>query len=577
MDTLGDEGSMHAAIYARKSTEQTGVADEARSVTRQIEHAKTYALKNGWTILDELIFVDDGISGAEFERRPGFQRLLASLKHRPPFQFLVVMDESRLGRESIEVSSLLKQISIAGVVTHCYLDGKAVQLDTPTDKVMLALRGFTDESERTRGAQRTHDAMMRKALMGHVTGGRVYGYDNIEILSGLLDAYGRPKRDHVERKINTEQAEVVRRIFRLCAAGKGMISIARLLNDEGYPAPRNSQGRKISWSPSSVRSLLFRRLYLGEVVWNKTKKRNLWGKQQQKKRPEKDWVKIPLPQLLIVSEAEWKAAHDRLNATRAVYLRGTKGELWGRPASTLDSKYLLTGLVKCGLCGGSVYVKSSSRKGTRALFYGCMTHHLRGRAECANTLLTPMDRANEEVLTVLERDVLHPDVTKAIVRKALDKFRASEREWTDRRQALHKQITTVDTEIKRLVSAISAGGDIPALVEAVKAANDRRETLSQELAQVDSQQHSDADYDQLEKELQAHFEACWKTVLTRQVGPTRQILRKLFNGDRLPFRPMTNESGSQYEFKGTALIGRLLTGRAKGLVSPTGFEPVLLP
>ena len=108
---------MNAAIYARKSTEQTGVADEARSVARQIEHAKAYALKKGWTVPDELIFVDDGISGAEFERRPGFQRLLASLKHRPPFQFLVVMDESRLGRESIEVSSLLKLISV-GVSTE---------------------------------------------------------------------------------------------------------------------------------------------------------------------------------------------------------------------------------------------------------------------------------------------------------------------------------------------------------------------------------------------------------------------------------------------------------------------------
>jgi len=113
------------------------------------------------------------------------------------------------------------------------------------------------------------------------------------------------------------------------------------------------QGRRISWSPSSVRSLLFRRLYLGEVIYNKTKKRNPWGIQQQRKRPEREWIKIPMPQLQIVSDAEWKAAHNRLDATRSSYLRGTKGELWGRPASTLDSTYLLTGLVKCGLCGGS--------------------------------------------------------------------------------------------------------------------------------------------------------------------------------------------------------------------------------
>ena len=58
-----------------------------------------------------------------------------------------------------------------------------------------------------------------------------------------------------------------------------------------------------------------------------------------------------------------------------------------------------------------------------------------------------------------------------------------------------------------------------------------------ELATVNGYQHSDADYDQLEKDLQAHFEASWKTILTRQVGPTRQILRKFLNSDRVPFNP----------------------------------------
>ena len=61
---------MIAAIYARKSTEQNGVADEARSVTRQIEHAKAYADRKGWSVAEDHIYLDDGISGAEFVKRP---------------------------------------------------------------------------------------------------------------------------------------------------------------------------------------------------------------------------------------------------------------------------------------------------------------------------------------------------------------------------------------------------------------------------------------------------------------------------------------------------------------------------
>ena len=67
---------MTAAIYARKSTEETGVADEQKSVARQIEHARHYAQRKGWNIANENVYVDDGISGAEFANRPGFLRLM---------------------------------------------------------------------------------------------------------------------------------------------------------------------------------------------------------------------------------------------------------------------------------------------------------------------------------------------------------------------------------------------------------------------------------------------------------------------------------------------------------------------
>jgi DNA invertase Pin-like site-specific DNA recombinase len=50
---------MIAAIYARKSTDQNGLVDEARSVTRQIDHATAYALKKGWTVADEHVYVDE--------------------------------------------------------------------------------------------------------------------------------------------------------------------------------------------------------------------------------------------------------------------------------------------------------------------------------------------------------------------------------------------------------------------------------------------------------------------------------------------------------------------------------------
>src|SRR5262245_10947795 len=94
---------MNCAVYARKSTEQMGLADTEKSVARQVEHARAYATRKGWTVADEHVYVDDGISGAVFgDKRPGLARLLNTLSPRPPFQVLVMSEESRLGREQIE-------------------------------------------------------------------------------------------------------------------------------------------------------------------------------------------------------------------------------------------------------------------------------------------------------------------------------------------------------------------------------------------------------------------------------------------------------------------------------------------
>src|SRR5216683_6374623 len=227
---------LFTAIYVRKSTDQAGVSDEQRSVTRQIEHARQYAAQHGWLVCEEAVYVDDGISGAEFVKRPCFLRLMNALKPRPPFQVLIMSEESRLGREAIETSYALKQILDAGVRVFYYLEDRERTLDSATDKVLLAVTSFASELERERAQQRTHDALLRLARAGHVTGGRLYGYDNVEVTAPGPD--GRPKRQYVTREIKQEQAAVVHRLFKLCAEGWGYTRMAKQLNAEHVPPPR---------------------------------------------------------------------------------------------------------------------------------------------------------------------------------------------------------------------------------------------------------------------------------------------------------------------------------------------------
>jgi len=176
------------------------VNDDEKSVTRQIEHARADATRNRWQIADDHIYADDGISGAEFDTRPGLVRLLNALKLKPrPFDWLILSEESRLGRESFETGYILKQILSSGVRIWCYLEHKE-----------LAVTSVIADMERERARQRTRDALERKAKAGHVTGGAVFGYRNVDVRD---DTNGR--RHHVVLEINSEEARIIRRIFSL--------------------------------------------------------------------------------------------------------------------------------------------------------------------------------------------------------------------------------------------------------------------------------------------------------------------------------------------------------------------------
>jgi DNA invertase Pin-like site-specific DNA recombinase len=191
---------MTAAIYARKSTEQNGTADEQKSIARQVEHAHQYAQRKGWTVDESYVFVDDAISGAEFANRPGFLRLMNALTPRPPFQVLIMSAESRLGREAIETAYALKQLVTAGVRVFFYLEDRERTLDGPTDKIVLSLTAFADELEREKARLRVTDAMCRKARAGHVCGGQPFGYENVQVLGS------DGQRSHVARRIVESEA-----------------------------------------------------------------------------------------------------------------------------------------------------------------------------------------------------------------------------------------------------------------------------------------------------------------------------------------------------------------------------------
>jgi site-specific DNA recombinase len=561
---------MIAAIYARKSTEQAGIVDEERSVTRQVEHAQAYVTRKGWTVDEACVFADDGISGAEFVKRPGLARLMNALRPRPPFQVLVMSEGSRLGREQIQTAYLLQQILDAGVRVFYYLEDRECTLDSAIDKVLLSLSTFAAETEREKASQRTYDAMVHKAKAGQVTGGIVYGYDNEEVRSP------EGKRVHVRRRVNPIQAAIVRRIFEMYAHGAGMFTIASELNAEGVRPPR-ARG----WAVSGIREMLHRELYQGVIVWNRSQKVTRGGTKRQRTRPETDWLRIDAPELRIVPPDVWHMVGARLKRTKVLYPRRNDGRLHGRPDHPDESKYLLTGFAKCAVCGGAMgtitRLHGTAPRRSPVHFYGCTIHHRRGSAVCSNGLVLRQSVVDEAILGAIA-ELLDPPILGAAIDKALERRRA-ELPSLDCRPEIQRKLRLVQERIDRALDALLDGGPRNELNARIEAEKIRRAALTDELARLDQQaaitDHDPAKLQQLLWECLAEVDK----IFHKGTPQVRQMLRALL-ADKIEMEPVDDGVRRGYLCRGVLTIDALLaSARITSLtvVAPTGFEPVFQP
>ena len=557
---------MICGIYSRKSHDQGGISEDAKSITRQIEHARAYAVRKGWRVSEDHIYVDDGISGAEFAKRPGVVRLMNAITPAAPFGALIMSEESRLGRESIETAYLLKQLIGAGVRVFYYLEDKERTLNGALEKAMMALQGMADEMEREKASQRVIDAMLRKARAGQVCGGRVFGFSNVRI-----DASA------VMRQVNEAEAAVVRRIFALCAQGVGYRAIAYRLNDEAAPAPTAQQGRPVGWASSSVREVLFRELYRGRLVYNRTRKRDRFGRKKQAARPEAEWIVVDVPASRIVPEAAWAAAHAQITKRRAAYGCRRNPDAWARPAVTgpKATRYLLAGLARCGACGGGFISRSRSHGSTRQYRYGCGCNWTRGRRACANAREILMATADTAIRGLIEADVVRPTVLDRAIDLALAATETPAAA-TDRRRTCDTAIAALDRELVNLTGLAAAGGDVPALVAGLRERQARRDALVVERSSMRADDAPRVDREGLRAALAAKLDD-WRAVLA-QPGGERRVLETMLDG-RIVFTPAKNAHGfDAYHVRVPLALDRLFEGELPmDLASPTGFEPVSWP
>lgn len=571
---------MKAAVYCRKSNDDDR-SEENKSITRQRDRATAYAQAKGWSVDPEHAFEDDGISGAEFDRRPGLLRMLGAIVQKPrPFDVVVMSELSRLGRDMVNNAVVIGKIRDAGVQIFYYLTNTEESFDTPEQRFMAMATSFGAEIERARIAQRTRDALSRKAERGFSAGGRAYGYDNVWVFADgreIVAAPGARMKDdtklRTDWRINEEQAKVVRGIFRMYADGFGHTLIAKTLNGEAAlekerkryfggrtaAAPQHGEQGTGSWSPSSIRAMLYRIRYAGKVQYGEYRNVRNGGRAGKCVKQEKFTI-VDRLDLRIIAPELWDRVQKRLKAVRAIYVRENNGTLWGRPDSGRESKYLLTGLARCGckngehICGRNIVVTGGQRHSH--YYYGCSYNQARGSNICSNDTRARMVEMDEYVLAGIEAKVLTPEAVQFVADESVRLYEVMLKQKPERLPQLEAEIKRERRELANMMN-LAASGHAPKTVLAdIRAREKRIETLADEIARYQAPVRSDdLELRRKRKEALQHI-GRFKDLLRSDVPVARQALRKLLRDERgefapLMFIPIMRDGRKTYDVQGT--------------------------
>ena len=385
---------MIAAIYARKSTEQNDVAEDAKSVPRQVNGARAFITSKGWTLDKQHVYTDDGVSGALFANRAEFQRMMRDAA-AGAFEAVVFYDLDRFGRNARQTMLALNTLADLGVTIWDYSTGQAVDLDSFEGEMMTFMKARFAQQYRDQVRKHTRDAMRVKAEAGYVTGGKVFGYDNVRVAKG-----------QTTRVKNTAEKAVIVEIYTRFADGDGLRSIAFGAELRKALSPRAQQGRPCGWSASSVRRVVERPLYRGGVVYGKTACGNgrELGKQSAREhgqiaKPEETWTKLDVPELRII-DVDLAARVDARRAHWRQKVVASKAK--GRAPQNASGKYLLSGgLLVCPTCKGHF----EAFKSPWTAVYVCATRR-RKPGVCTNTLALPITETDDAVLDLVDGEAL---------------------------------------------------------------------------------------------------------------------------------------------------------------------------
>lgn len=438
---------IHCGRFSTDMQNPTSIEDQLRVCTERCQ-------REGWTFVGA--YEDRAMTGTT-HLRPGYQKLLHDVR-QGKFDVVVAEALDRVSRDPEHLAHLYKQLTFNGVKFFTLSEGWISEIHIGLGGTMGAL--YVKQL-----SEKTHRGLRGRVEAGKSGGGLTFGYDVVRTPrpDGTFDVGGR--------KINVSQAKVIVRIFEAYAAGTPPRKIAWALNEEGVAGPRGK-----GWGASTINGnaergvgILNNPLYVGKLVWNKLKymKDPDTGKRRSRVNADADVIEKDVPELRIVGDELWarvKARQSQVSFT----VTGAAKQPWDRRLP----RYLLSGLAKCGLCGGGFVTISQTHM-------GCAT--ARNKGLCDNRHAIARDKLEATVLAGLRHHLMAPDLFKEFCDAYIAEMNRARMGASADRAAAEAELAKIKRRLRQIVDAIADGVSARTLKAELLALETREDVLKAKL------------------------------------------------------------------------------------------------
>ena len=417
-------------IYTRVST---SMQVDGFSLDAQREKLLRYAEYQNMVIAGE--YSDAGKSGKNTSGRPDFLRMLTDIENgKDNVDYVLVFKLSRFGRNAADVLSSLQTMQDFGVNLICVEDG--IDSSKDSGKLMISVLSAVAEIERENILVQTMEGRKQKAREGKWNGGFApYGY----------------KLEKGELLIAEDEVEVIRIIFdKYIHTNMGSTAIAEYLNQRFEKKVRQN-GSLNQFSSNFIRQVLDNPIYCGKLAYgrHKTEKisgtRNQYHIVKQSEFPIYDGAHEG-----IVSVEDWEAAQRKRRST---------GGKWEK-VYNLSRENLMSGLLRCPICGAGMYGNVNRKKKKDGTFYQDYYYYAcKHRMEvdghrCDYNRQWKQEKINAAVGEVIHKLVNNPRFAEAIKAKIGAKVDTGELEAE--REALEKKLRQLQGAKTKLGKQIDA-------------------------------------------------------------------------------------------------------------------------